>query len=89
MSNIGRQFRISGRIIGTIVEETTKRGKTLFRIALADGEPRNPVLGDFAVVAAAAGEFADEQLLGFAAPATIRELRELARAGGDATLLRR
>lgn len=89
MSNIGRQFRISDRIIGTIVEETIKRGKTMFRIALADGESRNPVLGDFAMISAATGEFADEQLLGFAEAATIRDLRELARAGGDATLLRR
>lgn len=60
MSNIGREVRLSGRVIGTVVED---KGKKL-RIHLADSEPRNPVLGDFAIVTTKAIEFADEPLLG-------------------------
>lgn len=89
MSNIGRKIRNEGRIIGAVVAEISKGKRTMFRIALADGEKRNPVLGDFSLIDARFVEFADEQLIGYAEPMTDREARELARAGGDATLVRR
>lgn len=84
MSNIGREILSNGRIIGTVVEDMGKK----LRIRLADGEKRNPVLGDFSIVPIKMIEFADEARLGFAA-ADPRHEAELRRAGGDATLLRR
>jgi hypothetical protein len=84
MSNIGREILSNGRIIGTVVEDMGKK----LRIRLADGEKRNPVLGDFSIVPTKMVEFADEARLGFAAADPRREA-ELRRAGGDATLLRR
>lgn len=96
MSNIGREVVVRGKVIGTVVEEVLIRRKPKLKIKLADHMPRNPALGDFQIVGMDC-EFKDAPKTVFA---TQEELvaeynadrayrRELARAGGDATLLRR
>jgi hypothetical protein len=89
MSNVGKTLYNETKIIGVVVEEITKRGKVFYRYALPEGAPRNPVLGDFGLTQGVGLTFAPVEVLGYSGPATTRELRELARAGGDATLLRR
>lgn len=68
MTNIGREVRSAGRVLGTVVEEITVRGKPKLKIRLADDQPRNPVLGDFAIVGINC-EFVDDPV--FAEPANI------------------
>lgn len=96
MSNIGREVVNLGKVIGTVVEEVTIRGKAKLKIKLADHMPRNPALGDYQIVGVDC-EFKDAPKTIFATQEELvaeyncdrRYRAELARAGGDATLLRR
>jgi hypothetical protein len=78
MSNIGRTVKIMAEPLGTIVEQITVRGKPKYKVALADGQPRNPVLGDFTIVGLECqfmddAVFAEPDNLGFA------DMRQVAR----------
>mgnify|MGYP003451536812 CR=1 FL=1 len=76
---------------GVVVEKIIKRATVYVKIALADGERRNPVLGDFTITSLQNLEFEGDEMF---APAGVRdetyaEKMAMKRAGGDATLLRR
>ena len=96
MTNIGREVVNMGKVIGTVVEEVTIRGKAKLKIKLADHMPRNRVLGDYQIIGngpefadARRDQFATQEELVAEYNADHRYRRNLARAGGDATLLRR
>lgn len=61
MTNIGRTVKSFGKPLGVIVEEVKIRGKAKYKVALADGQPRNPVLGDFTIVGMEC-EFIDDEV---------------------------
>ena len=96
MSNIGREVVNLGKVVGTVVEEVTIRGKAKLKIKLADHMPRNPALGDYQIVGvdcefadARRGQFSTQEELVAEYNSDRRYRAELRRAGGDATLLRR
>lgn len=90
MSNIGRPISFikdQTSFSGTIVRETTKKGKARFIVDCGDIEFN--ISTQFVRFLDLKAPTDAECGLGYAAPATARELRELNRAGGDATILRR